>query len=184
VPDANITSLLQKASAGDEAAREELLTCVYQELQRLARLALRNERQGHTLEPTALVHEAYLRLLGDAPIEWNNRSHFFSMAARTMRRILTDYARGVRSRKRFGGQRVELNENLIFSEDRAESYLMLEEALERLQELDPRQCQIVELKYFAGLTNEEIAAAIGRDARTVKRDWQMARAWLHGQLTQ
>jgi RNA polymerase sigma factor (TIGR02999 family) len=182
MPEQNITSILQRVTAGEEAAREELLSSVYNELRRLARLAMRDERREHTLEPTALVHEAYIRLLGDAPMEWVDRYHFFCTASRTMRRILKDYARSTRTKKRWGGKRLDLDENLALTEGRAGSYLALEEALDRLEELEPRQCRIVELKYFVGLTNEDIAAAIGRDARTVKRDWQMARAWLHGQL--
>jgi RNA polymerase sigma-70 factor (ECF subfamily) len=182
MPDADITALLHRVSGGDEAARAELLERIYTELRRLARLALRDEHREHTLQPTALVHEAYIRLLGEAPVEWVNRYHFFCTASRTMRRILKDYARASRSKKRWGGQRVDLDEKLALTEERAGSYLALEEALDRLEELEPRQCQIVELKYFAGLTNGEIATVVGRDSRTVKRDWQMARAWLHGQL--
>ena len=180
--DSDITVLLHRASDGDEAAGDQLLRHVYAELRRLARLALRGEGREHTLQPTALVHEAYLRLLGEANIEWVDRYHFFCVASRTMRRILKDYARATKAKKRWGGQRLDLDENLALTEDRLESYLALEEALDRLEELEPRQCRIVELKYFVGLTNEDIAAAVGRDVRTVKRDWQMARAWLHGQL--
>jgi RNA polymerase sigma factor (TIGR02999 family) len=182
-PNAEITELLHRVTEGDAAASERLLVLVYAELRRLAGLAMRGERYNHTLQPTVLVHEAYVRLLGETSLEWTDRQHFFHTAARTMRRILKDYARAVRSRKRSGGTRVDLDQALIFTDTRAESYLALDEALERLEQLEPRQSQIVELKYFAGLTNDEIAHAIGRDVRTVKRDWQMARAWLHGQLT-
>jgi RNA polymerase sigma-70 factor, ECF subfamily len=181
--DTDITLLLRQLSGGDESVREELFVRVYAELRRLARIALSSENREHTLQPTALVHEAYLRLLGEAEIEWVDRYHFFSTATRTMRRILRDYARAAKTQKRRAGQRFDLNETIALTEARAESYLALDQALDRLEELDPRQCRIVELKYFVGLTNEDIAAAIGRDVRTVKRDWQMARAWLHGQLT-
>lgn len=183
MPEEEITGLLHRIGEGDDSARERLLLLVYTELRRLARLAMRDERREHTLEPTALVHEAYLRLLGDTSVDWVNRGHFFSTASRTMRRILKDHARKAKSQKRWGGEKLELEDSFVFTEQRAESFLALDEALERLEELEPRQSQIVELKYFAGLTNEEIALIIGRDVRTVKRDWQMARAWLHGQLT-
>ncbi|HXM43922.1 MAG TPA: sigma-70 family RNA polymerase sigma factor [Bryobacteraceae bacterium] len=182
-PKPDITALLRKVSAGDLTAREQLFAVVYAELRRLARLAMRNERCEHTLQPTALVNEAYLRLFGEGGVDWQNRAHFFNVAGQTMRRILVDHARGFRSKKRWAGQRVEIDDRLGLSQEKSVALVVLDEALERLESLDSRQCRIVELRFFAGLTNEEAAAALGINVRTVKRDWQMARAWLHSQIT-
>jgi RNA polymerase sigma factor (TIGR02999 family) len=178
----DVTSLLRKLGEGDEAVRDELFTVVYQELRRLARRAMQSERANHTLQPTALVHEAFLRLAGATDIEWEDRKHFFAVAAKTMRRILVDHARGLRSSKRNGGTRVELTPDFTLTEANADDILAVDEALGRLELLDPRQSQVVELRYFAGLSNEEIASVTGVNARTVRRDWQLARAWLHSQL--
>jgi RNA polymerase sigma factor (TIGR02999 family) len=183
MPEPDITALLRRVSTGDDTARGALVSCVYDELRRLARLALRDERKGHTLEPTALVHEAYLRLLGGASVDWVDRCHFFHTASRTMRRILRDYARSANAAKRSGGVRIQLDEPLALTDERAKSYLALDQALDRLEELDPCLSQVVELKYFIGLEIDDIAVMMGKGSRTVKRDWQMARAWLHGQLS-
>lgn len=179
-----ITRLLRDARGGDAAAQARLFDVVYRQLRVMAAAQLRKERPGHTLQPSALVNEVYLRLFGDHGIGWENRAHFFSIAAGTMRRILIDHARTRRARKRDGAlKRVELDDvPLLFVEADTERLLVLDEALTRLAALDARQAQVVELRFFAGLTNDEAADVLGISVRTVKRDWEMARGWLRTQL--
>jgi RNA polymerase sigma factor (TIGR02999 family) len=181
--DAPLTELLQAWSAGDAAAREALLPRVYGELRRRAHGYLRRERPGHTLQPTALVHEVYLRLASQH-VEWQDRGHFFGLASRLMRRILVDHARQEGRAKRGGGAfKVELSEDVAGAAPAADVDLAaLDEALEELSRLDPRQGQIVELRYFGGLSIDETASVLGLSPATVKRDWTLARAFLHQRL--
>src|SRR4051812_17925655 len=169
---------------GDGAAESRVLTLVYRELRRTAARFLARERPDHTLQPTALVHEAYLRLAGSGEVEWQNRAHFFAVAAQIMRRILVDHARSRVAGKR-GGPKVqmELPEALLVSSQRSESVLDLDLALSKLAEFDPRQSKVVEMRFFGGLTEEEIGEVLGVSARTVKREWRLARAWLLGEMT-
>ena len=168
---------------GDDGALGELLPLVYAELRRLAAGYLRRERPGHTLQPTALVNEAYLRLVDQTQVRWQNRAHFLGVAAQMMRRILVDHARGQRAEKRGGEiQKLSLDENIVVSGERAADLVALDEALERLAELDPQKSRIVELRFFGGLSVEETAEVIGVSAPTVKRQWRMAKAWLYGQV--
>jgi RNA polymerase sigma factor (TIGR02999 family) len=158
------------------------MALVYGELHRVAEAYMRRERRDHTLQPTALVHEAFLRLSEGASVSWTDRSHFFRLAARAMRRILTDHARRVRAAKRGGGGKVPLRESKLRIAALDLDVLALDEALGRLAELDPRQATIVELRFFGGLTVEETAKALDLSAITVKRDWRSARAWLKSEL--
>jgi RNA polymerase sigma factor (TIGR02999 family) len=156
---------------------------VYSELLRAARRYMRGERPDHTLQPTALVHEAYLRLVGQREIAWQNRAHFFGVAAQLMRRILVDHARARQAEKRGGDVgMVPLEEAMVFKEEGGPALLALDQALTRLNQFDPRQGRIVELRFFGGLTEEEIAAVLGVSARTIKRDWNVARAWLYNEI--
>ncbi len=183
--DHQVTRLLTQVAAGQRGAEEQLVNVVYQELHRLARAYMRRERAGHTLQPSALVNEAYVRLIGERDVQWESRGHFYVTAARTMRRILIDHARSKQTAKRDGGQPVTLNEALVALDpqhERAAEMLMLEDALSRLEQLDPRQCKIVELRFFGGLTVEETAQALDISPKTVKRDWAVARAWLQAEL--
>lgn len=175
-----ITELLSRVAGGDKSAESRLLPLVYQELRRSAAQVFRSEQPGHTLQATALVHEAYLRLTGN-PISWQNRTHFFAVAARMMRRVLIDHARRHQANKRFGVH-ISLDSAVVFSSEQCGEFLALDEAMERLAELDGRQCRIVELRFFTGLSEAEVAELLGVSVRTVKRDWQMAKAWLHGEL--
>jgi RNA polymerase sigma factor (TIGR02999 family) len=180
---ADITKLLHAASHGDRDAEDLLLEHIYGELHQLASRFLASERPGHTLQPSALVNEAYLKLFGRKKTEWENRAHFYVSAARTMRRILVDYARSGAAAKRPSSQkRVELSNVLALVRDRSREFIALDQALERLAEWDPRQAQIVELRFYGGLTVEETAAALGISEKTVKRDWASARAWLQSQI--
>jgi RNA polymerase sigma factor (TIGR02999 family) len=180
-----ITQLLQEVASGNRDAESRLFELVYQELHRLAASYMRRElRPGHTLQASALVNEAYLRLLGQGPVSWDNRAHFFVTAAHTMRRILVDHARTRLAGKRTGGDRqVQLDEAFAFVEEHPGRFVDLDEALERLSRNDARQAQIVELRFFAGMTVEEVAGILQISEKTVKRDWAMARAWLENQLT-
>ena len=178
-----ITQLLRRASAGDHEAEALLLPLVYQNLRRLAEAQLRKEKPGQTIQATALVHEAYLRLLGTKPIEWQDRCHFFRVTANLMRRILVDRARGRKAEKRGGDRtRVPLGDFLAFADTRIDDVLAVDEALKKLAKIDERQAEIVELRFFGGLTEEEIGAALEISTRTVKREWVMARAWLRAEL--
>jgi RNA polymerase sigma factor (TIGR02999 family) len=180
---ANITEFLARARDGDAESERRLFDAVYRELHRLASGLMRKERRNHTLQASALVNEAYLRLVGQEGMAWESRNHFYMAAARVMRRILIDHARRRQAGKRFTGQRrVDLNEAMVVAEENAGQMLDLDAALTRLAELDPRQSQIVELRFFAGLTVEETARVMGISEKTVKRDWAVARAWLEGEL--
>jgi RNA polymerase sigma-70 factor, ECF subfamily len=178
-----ITQLLSELRAGNRDAESELVEAVYPELRRLAARLLRSERPGHTLQTTGLVNEAYLRLLGHANLDWKDRAHFFAAAAQSMRRILVDYGRKRRADKREGGrQQVELTEALAISDDRLDLVVAIDQLLTRLSEWDALQCRVVELRFFGGLTEDEVAEVLGIGSRTVSREWSLARAWLHGEL--
>ncbi|MCB9524535.1 MAG: sigma-70 family RNA polymerase sigma factor [Myxococcales bacterium] len=179
----DVTRLLLAAHAGDEQAHAQLLPLVYDELRRRAGALMRRERAGHTLQPTALVHEAYLRMIRQEEA-LAGRSHFFALSAQMMRRVLVDHARGRGRHKRGGDQiRVELDEKLKLSVERDHDVLALDEALQRLAELDPRQAQIVELRFFGGLTVAEVAEVLQVSKRTVEAEWTMIKAWLRRELT-
>ena len=181
-----VTRLLQELSAGSETAAEDLIPLIYAELHRIAERQMRRERPDHTLQPTALVHEAFLRLAGQES-GWNNRSHFLSVASQAMRRILVDHARRQRSLKRGGqNEKVELNEAIIDSGGAATTVDLeaLDRALAKLAALDPRHAKIVELRFFGGLEVVEAAEVLGISAATVKRDWQFAKAWLRRELAE
>lgn len=180
----SVTLALRQARQGDHAAEEELLRLTYRELRKIAGARMREERPGHTLQPTALVHEAYMRLAGQQRVEWRDRGHFFGVAAQMMRRVLVDSARERLAEKRGGGQPKLVLDWLEIESTPAklEEILAVDQAVERLQELDPQQAKIVELHYFGGLSVKETAAALGVSPRTVDRDWSMARAWLRKKL--
>ena len=178
--DLDTTQLLARSRAGDDPAREELLPRVYEELHRIAHARLARHRPGDTLNTTALVHEAYLKLVDGARAGWHDRAHFVALASRAMRFILVDYARARMVGKRGGGQIVlPLDESRVAAEDRAEDLLDLHEALEHLAEADERLGRLVEYRFFGGMTHEEIADVTGMSVPTVKRDWRRARAWLY-----
>ena len=179
-----VTRLLAAWGGGDQAALEELTPLVYDELHRLAHRFLGRERRGHTLQTSALVNEAYLRLVGQKNVEWQGRVHFFGIAARLMRQILVDYARARNYAKRGGGDahRVSLDEALAISDERAAEVVALDEALRTLAEIDPRKGRIVELRFFCGLSIEETAEVLAVSPGTVMRDWTLAKAWLHNQI--
>lgn len=180
---ANVTGLLVAWGNGEEAARIAAVDAVYAELRRLARGYLRRERAGHSLPPTALVHEAYLELIDQTRVRWRNRAHFFAIAAQAMRRILVDHARTRAASKRGGGCTVPLVDDVPAPQPApALDVLALDLALQRLAAIDPRQSRLVELRFFGGLTVEETADALGVAAITVKRDWALARAWLYREL--
>lgn len=177
-----VTILLKEINDGDENAPERLLPLVYGELRKLARSYLQNERSDHTLQPTALVHEAYIRLVDWENVSWQNRAHFFAVAAQVMRKILVDYARAKKAQKRDGGQKLALDEAVSFSAARPIDLVVLDEALESLAKFDETQARIVEMKFFGGLTIEEMAHALAISPATVKREWTMAKAWLYQRL--
>jgi RNA polymerase sigma factor (TIGR02999 family) len=178
-----ITQLLAAWRDGNQAALDELYPLVYDELHRLARRYMSRERKGHTLQTTALINEAYVRLVDQRNVQWANRSHFFAISAQIMRRILIDHARRHAYAKRGGGARqVSLDETATMAQGDFSEFIRLDEALKSLAELDPRRSQVVELRYFGGLNNEEIAGVLKISENTVIRDWNMARAWLHRQL--
>lgn len=182
-PEASVTQVLKAASQGDAKAAAELLPLVYSELRRLARAQMAKTPAGNTLQPTALVHEAYLRLVGKDDPSWKSRGHFFGAAAQAMRQILVEQARRKASRKHGGGRkRVGVDEVEPAIEPPAEDLLALDEALQRLEQADPRLGKIVSLRYFAGLTSEETAAALGCSLRTVEREWRFIRTFLYAQL--
>lgn len=179
----SVTALLAGLANGDAAASDALFPLLYEELRRVAHRQLRAERAGHTLCTTALVHEAYLRLVDQTRAQWVNRAQFLSVAARAMRRVLIDYARRYRAGKRGGGwDRLDLDDVDVPVAERAESLLALDDALERLTVLNPRLTQVVECRFFGGMTEPEIADALGLTERTVRRDWVKAKAWLHDEL--
>lgn len=177
-----VTNLLVAWGQGDKAALERLTPVVYKELRRLAQWHMKRERVGHTLQATALVNEAYLRLVDINQVQWQDRAHFFAMAARQMRRILIDAARKHRNEKRGGDvQKVSLSEGLLVP-DRAEELVALDDALEALARMDERRGRVVEMKFFGGLSVEEIAEVLNVSPDTVKRDWKLAKAWLAREL--
>jgi len=178
----DITELLLAAEAGTPGALERVLPVVYDELKLLAESVFRAERPDHTLQATALVHEAYLRLAGSAGLDWKNRRHFFGIAAQAMRQILVDHARRRSAGKRQGGQAVTLDEHLVPATATPDDILGVDEALDRLKLVAPRAAQVVELRYFAGLSIEETAETLAISPATVKRDWLSARAWLQREL--
>ena len=180
-----ITQLLAKWSDGNQSALDELYPLVYDELHRLARRYMSRERRGHTLQTTALINEAYVRLVDQKNVHWANRSHFFAISAQIMRRILNDHARRHAYAKRGGGaQQVSLEEVAAVTPDPGRELVRLDEALKSLAEMDPRRSQVVEMRYFGGLNNEEIAGVLKISENTVTRDWNMARAWLYQQLSE
>jgi RNA polymerase sigma-70 factor (ECF subfamily) len=177
-----ITQLLKRIGDGDSLAAEKLLPLVYAELHRLAKAYMRRERSDHTLQATALVNEAYIRLAGQN-VDWTGREHFLGIAANTMRRVLVDHARAHNAEHRGGElRRVELHDDIMLSEDRLADILFLHEALNELEREDARQAKVVELRYFGGLSVEEIASLLGIAPRSVKRDWALARLWLFRRL--
>src|SRR5258705_11443746 len=179
----HVTQLLSDWSHGDNAALAELTPLVYEELRRLAHHYMEGERPGHTLQTTALVNEAYLRLADQTNPNWQSRAHFFAVAARAMRQILISYARSNRAQKRGGGAaRIELDEAAILSPEQSKEIVDLHEALERLATLDSRKAQVVELKYFGGLNYDEMAEVLKISRVTVRRDWEFARIWLYREL--
>jgi RNA polymerase sigma-70 factor, ECF subfamily len=183
-PHHEITQLLEEWSGGNQAALDKLYPLVYEELRTMAHRFMRRERKGHTLQTTALINEAYLRLVDQKNVHWANRSHFFGISSQIMRRILVDHARRYASHKRGGdAQQVLLDEAALVTKERARELLLLDEALSSLSKLDPRRSQVVELRYFGGLNNDEIAEHLKISANTVMRDWNMARAWIYQQLT-
>ena len=185
-PATDITQLLIKWNGGDAAALDELMPLVYRELQRIAHRHLRREAENHTLQTTALVNEAYLKLIDQTRANWQNRSQFYGVAAQAMRRILIDHARERLAGKRGGGA-VEISLDatgaIDVSDERAEEMLMLDEALKKLHEFDPERSRVVELRYFGGLSNKETAEALGVGERTVERHWRVAKAWLYKELS-
>ncbi|MEA2204122.1 MAG: hypothetical protein QOE77_898 [Blastocatellia bacterium] len=179
-----ITQLLAEWSDGNQTALDKLYPLVYDELHRMARRYMRREQKGHTLQTTALINEAYVRLVDQKHVHWANRAHFFAISAQIMRRILIDHARRHAYAKRGGGaEKISLDETAIVAKERAPDLLVLDEALNRLAEIDPRRGQVVELRYFGGLNNEEIAGVLKISENTVTRDWNMARAWLYQELS-
>jgi RNA polymerase sigma factor (TIGR02999 family) len=179
-----VTRLLAHIADGDRQATDELFPIVYAELRRLARVKMARERPGHTLTPTALVNETYLRLVGDTGAGWDTRGHFFASAAEAMRRILIERARRKQSDKRGGGQRrTSLDEGLAVSDEPSPDLLAIDEALTRLEARDETMSRVVKLRYFAGLTVEEVAAALDTSPRTVNRLWKAAKAWLYREMT-
>jgi RNA polymerase sigma-70 factor (ECF subfamily) len=178
----DVTRLLHDLQSGREGASDELAAVVYRELHDLAVHFMRQERGDHTLQPTALVHEAYMRLMGHQSGTWQNRSHFFGIAAQAMRRILVDHARRRQAAKRAGGERVTLDDALAAVPDASVDLVALDEALSKLGALDARQARVVELRFFGGLDVEQTAEALGISVSTVKRDWTFARAFLQREL--
>jgi RNA polymerase sigma factor (TIGR02999 family) len=180
----DITVLLAASSVGDRRAMDQLMPLVYDELRRLAQSYLRKERPGHTLQGTALVHEAYLRLIDQKQVKWQNRAHFFAMASQMIRRILVDHARGHRAAKRGdGAHKLSLDEAMGISGKTDLDLLALDDALNDLARLDPAQSRIVELRFFGGLSIEETAEVAGLSTATVNREWSAARAWLFRQMS-
>ena len=180
----NVTQLLLDWRNGDQTALDRLMPMVYEELRRMANHYMRNERRGHTLQTSALINEAYLRLVDHENIEWQNRAHFFGVAAQAMRRVLVDYARSHGRLKRAGAVRqVSLDEAMTVAEDRAAELIALDDALAELAKFDLRKSRVVELRCFGGLSVEETAEALGVSAMTVTRDWNTAKAWLMREMT-
>jgi len=181
-PPQPVTQLLVAWGNGDETARDELMPLVYQELHRLAHHYMKRENPGHTLQTSALVNEAFVKLVDQRDVHWQNRAHFFGVAAQLMRRILVDYARSRNYLKRGGALQVSLDETLIVSEERAAEVLALDDVLKGLAEFDIRKSNIVELRFFGGLSIDETAEVLGVSPGTVMRDWTLAKAWLKKQM--
>jgi RNA polymerase sigma factor (TIGR02999 family) len=180
----DVTQLLIKWSDGDPAALDNLIPLVYDDLRRLAHHYLRAERAGHTLQTTALAHEAYFRLAGQKRVDWQNRGHFFAVCAKIMRRILVDYARGRGSAKREGeAKKTSLDEAAEVGQRRPPDIVAVDEALKELEAIDPRKSEVVELRFFGGLTIEETAEILKVSHATVEREWSMARAWLYREIS-
>jgi RNA polymerase sigma factor (TIGR02999 family) len=183
LPQHEVTQLLIDWSNGDKTALDKLMPLIHEELRRLAHHYMSRERSGHTLQTTALVNEAYLRLVNRTGVHWQNRAHFFAIAARSMRSILVDHARGLAYAKRGGGAtKIALDEAMIVSQERAAEVVALDETLSILTEIDPKQGRIVELRFFGGLTIEETAEVLDLSPATIKREWTTAKAWLYQQL--
>jgi RNA polymerase sigma-70 factor (ECF subfamily) len=181
----NVTQMLHDWSNGDRDVLDKLIPIVYEELRHQAARYLRRERPGHTLQTTALIHEAYVRLIEQKNVHWQNRAHFFAIAAQLMRRILVDHARSRQAAKRGGSDiKLPLDEAMVASERREVDLVALDEALERLAAIDLQQSRVVELKFFSGLTVEETAEVLGVSPRTVKRDWNVAKAWLRREISE
>lgn len=179
----SVTELLKAWNAGDERALDSLVPLVYEELRRRAQQRIEKERAGHTLNPTALVHEVYLRLAGQQKVSWRNRAQFLAVASQIMRRILVDHARARQAGKRGAGLNVTLDDSAAATSPRDVEILALDEALVELTGLDATQGRVVELRYFGGLSLEEVGAVLGVSLASVKREWVVARAWLHQRLT-
>jgi RNA polymerase sigma factor (TIGR02999 family) len=183
-PSGEVTQLLSDARQGAPGAHDQLFSIVYTELRRIAANYMRREREDHTLQATALVHEAYMQLVDQTRVNWQSRAHFFGVAAQLMRRILVDHARNQGAQKRGGNAQVlSIEDNIGIASVPEVAFDELDEALNRLQALDPDQAKLVELRFFGGLTVEEAAEVMGISTATVEREWRMARAWLHQQLT-
>jgi RNA polymerase sigma-70 factor, ECF subfamily len=181
----DVTQLLSALARGEEEAASKLMPVVYAELRRLAGSYMRRERDDHTLQATALVHEAYLKLVEQRSVNWQSRAHFFGIAAQLMRRILVDHARGHLRQKRGGEQiHVPLDEAFVFAEQQADEVLAVDDSLEQLARIDPRQARVVELRFFGGLSVEEAADVLGVSPKTIKREWSVAKAWLTADLKQ
>jgi RNA polymerase sigma factor (TIGR02999 family) len=179
-----VTRLLRELDTGDRSGVDQLFSAVYQKLRNLAGQFFRREPKGNTLQPTALVHEAYMKLVDQTQVDWQGQTHFFAVAAQAMRRILVDHARRRGAEKRGGNRhRIELNDDLVGEAERSEEILSLENALTKLTNLDPRQAQMVELRFFGGLSVAEVAQVMGMSTRSVEREWTMVRAWLRRELS-
>jgi RNA polymerase sigma-70 factor, ECF subfamily len=179
----SVTVLLNRMRTGDREASDQVAVLVYEELHRIASREMRHEREGHTLQTTALVHEAYLRLAGAESLEIQNRGHFFAVASQQMRRILVDHARSNRAQRRGGGSlRVELDKLQLGVAERNIDVLLLDESLKELERLDPRAARVVELRYFGGYTDKEVVEVLGVSLATVRRDWEFARSWLFSHM--
>lgn len=181
----DVTVLLSALTRGDEAAASKLMPVVYNELRRLAGAYMRRERVDHTLQATALVHEAYIKLIDQRSVNWQSRAHFFGVSAQLMRRILIDHARGHTREKRGGdAKKVSLDDVFLFAEQQADELIAVDDSLNQLAKIDPRQARVVELRFFGGLSVEEAADVMGISPKTVKREWSVAKAWLAADLKQ
>lgn len=181
--DCDLNELLTRASSGDQSAAAVFMQSLYDDFRRVAAAQLRREPPGHTLQPTALVHEAFLRLIDQSRVNWQGRTHFIAVGAQAMRRILVDHARAARRTKRGGGRhRVELDDRMTVSPRDNDDVVAIDDALEALAELDPRQAKMVELRFFGGMTNDEVAQVLGVSRATIDRQWRAVKAWLRQQL--
>ena len=180
-----VTQLLMAWNDGDQSALERLIPLVHAELHRIARRYMRNERAGHTLQTSALINEAYMRLIDAQQVHWQNRAHFFAIAAQLMRRVLVDFARSHGYKKRGGGAfQVSLDETMVITKERGEDLVALDEALSALSELDERKGRVVEMRFFGGLSEKEIAETLAVSQETVRRDWRLAKSWLRRRLSE